>query len=178
LKVLSVLGTNTTHACPPVLFLWIVRVPRSRTLAIRVVAQNAETAVSVNILSLLKLPRIVLLSIELHNGPALIVRVSPFVRAILREGLETVVHLLGAAPVLAVACFALMSISVDNVVDAVAEDVVWRVLVPGFDALSAAGVAVRKELRGLLAHDQLIHGVRNGVHTRLLLPLEVADLGF
>ena len=69
-------------------------------------------------------------------------------------------------------------VSVDFIVDAVAEDVVWRVLVPGFDALSAAGVALRKELRGLLAHDQLIHGVRNGVHTRLLLPHEVADLGF
>ena len=58
--------------------------------------------------------------------------------------METVVHLLCAASMLAVAWPAFISISVDNVVDAVAEDVVWRVAVPGFDALSAAGVAIRK----------------------------------
>jgi len=85
---------------------------------------------------------------------------------------------------LAVAFLAFMSISVDLVVDAVAEDVVRRTLVPGFDALIAAGGAIRKIIRGLLAHDQLIIGLGIGlgfglglglVHTRLLLPHEVAD---
>ena len=103
MKVLSVLGTNTTHACPPVLFLWIVRVPRSRTLAIRVVAQDAETAVFADISSLLELPRIVLLSVKRHNGPAFVVGISPPLRASFREGLETVLHLPGAASVLAIA---------------------------------------------------------------------------
>ena len=51
---------------------------------------------------------------------------------------------------------ALVCVSVDCIVDAVAEDIVWRVLVPGFSAFGAAGVAVRKELRGLLAHDKPI----------------------
>lgn len=58
-----------------------------------------------------------------------------------------------------------------------AEDLVWRVREPGFDALSAAFGAVRKEVRGLLADDQLIVGLRSRVHTRLLQPHDVADLG-
>jgi len=118
------------------------------------------------------------LAIEFDDGSALVVRVPPLLVAVCWVGFEAVVHFTGAASASVLTCLALVSVSVDDIVDAVAEDVVWRVLVPGFDALSAAGVAVRKELRGLLAHDQLIHGVRNGVHTRLLLPLEVADLGF
>lgn len=118
------------------------------------------------------------MAVEFDDGSALVVRVSPLLVTVCWVGLEAVVHFTGAASAPVLTLLALMSISVDYIVDAVAEDVVWRVLVPGFDALSAAGVALRKELRGLLAHDQLIHGVRNGVHTRLLLPLEVADLGF
>lgn len=54
----------------------------------------------------------------------------------------------------------------------------WRVLVPGFDALSAAIFAVRKEVRGLIADDQLIFFIFGRVHTRLLQPHDVADLGF
>ena len=103
LKMLSEIGTNATHACPSVYSLWIVRVPRSRTLAIRVVAQSAETAVFADISSLLELPRIVLLSVELHNGPAMVVGISKLVRTSFREGLETVLQLPGAASVLAVA---------------------------------------------------------------------------
>ena len=117
------------------------------------------------------------MAIKFDDGSALVVRVPPLLVTVCWVGLEAVVHFAGAASACVVICLALVSISVDYIVDAVAEDVVWRVLVPGFDALSAAGVALRKELRGLLAHDQLIHGVRNGVHTRLLLPHEVADLG-
>jgi len=109
--------------------------------------------------------------------------VLPFLIAVDGICFEAEIHLFSAAPALVMLVSALVCVSIDSIVDAVAEDVVWRVLVPGFDALSAAGVALRKELRGLLAHDQLILilivvGVRNGVHTRLLLPHEVADLGF
>jgi len=72
---------------------------------------------------------------------------------------------------------AFVTISVDNVIDAVAEDLLWRVRVPGFDALSAALAAVRKVVRGLLADELLIVGPRSRVHTRLLQPHDVADLG-
>jgi len=54
----------------------------------------------------------------------------------------------------------------------------WRVLVPSFDALSAAFFAVRKEVRGLIADDQLVFFVFGRVHTSLLQPHDVADLGF
>jgi len=94
-------------------------------------------------------------------------------------GLEAVIHLLRAASAGILPVVTFVTVSVDNVVDAVAEGFVWRVLVPGFAALSAAFRAVRKEGRGLLAHDHLIIGVRprSRVHTRLLLPHDVADFG-
>ena len=113
----------------------------------------------------------------------MVVRVSPLLRASLRKGLEAVVHLLRAASVLAFAWLAFVAIAVDDVVHTMAEDVLWRVRVPGFDALSAASGAIRKVIGCLLTHDQLVTvgiglRVRYGVHTRLLLPREVADLGF
>ena len=153
------------------------------TSSVWVVAENTKARVLVLFVLLAKLPREIFLAIKFSDSSALIVRVLPLRFAISWVGLEAIVHFTGAASALVVICLALVPVSVDYIVDAVAEDVVWRVLVPGFDALSAAGVALRKELRGLLAHDQLILilivvGVRNGVHTRLLLPHEVADLGF
>jgi len=153
------------------------------TSSVWVVAENTKARVLVLFVLLAKLPREIFLAIKFSDSSALVVRVLPLRFAISWVGLEAIVHFTGAASALVVICLALVPVSVDYIVDAVAEDVVWRVLVPGFDALSAAGVALRKELRGLLAHDQLILilivvGVRNGVHTRLLLPHEVADLGF
>jgi len=166
------------HACPSFPFIRFVSVPRLLAYPVGIRTKCAETSVLIPV-SILERPGEVLLAIEDTNGSALVIGVSPTLRAICREGVEAVVHFLRAASFFAVTFPAPMAISVDNVVDAVAEGFVWRVLVPGFAALSAAFRAVRKEGRGLLAHDHLIIGVRprSRVHTRLLLPHDVADFG-
>jgi len=157
-------------------FLRIIFVPRSYTFPVGIRAKLAEAKVLISFSCTVD-PREVLLAIEVKNCPALVVGAPPALGAIHGVSMEAVVHLQRATSVPAVAPSALMPISVDSVVGAMVDDSLWRFLVPGFDALSAALFAVRKSFRGFIADDQLVF-VFGRVHTRLLQPLDVADLGF
>lgn len=105
-------------------------------------------------------PRVVWVPIEIKNRSTLIVWVPPPQLTALWEGVEAIIHLGCTAAASVFIGSALVAVSVLGDVYALAEDLVWLVLIPGLFAHGAANQAVRKIIGGFFTdHNRFFLGL-------------------